>query len=243
MRWSEGIWSALVTCLNVEGSEKWGVKWSEMKSFRGMCVLWLIYTRWFKYDRDKLWLVYTQIVPVIFEPPCSYAVRTWVTEYYVVWFLFCIFCFCYVLITRFMFFIIRFTFVLLSILCVLCFCTVLCIVSPYVYSRFFSICVYWPLPQGGNTTAVMNIMNHIIHLGVAMLENWVSRFPWQLHEHMTPCCPVIHMNGLGEPGVSIAENSWRWIHHVRHKCWNTLHIYQTTRSHTTERHTINNHCL
>ena len=27
-------------------------------------------TRWFKYDRDKLWLVYTKIVPVIFEPPC-----------------------------------------------------------------------------------------------------------------------------------------------------------------------------
>jgi hypothetical protein len=27
-------------------------------------------TRWFKYDRDKLWLVYTQIIPVIFEPPC-----------------------------------------------------------------------------------------------------------------------------------------------------------------------------
>ena len=27
-------------------------------------------TRWFEYDRDKLWLVYTQIVPVIFEPPC-----------------------------------------------------------------------------------------------------------------------------------------------------------------------------
>jgi hypothetical protein len=30
----------------------------------------VIYSRWFKYDRDKLWLVYTQIVPVIFEPPC-----------------------------------------------------------------------------------------------------------------------------------------------------------------------------
>jgi hypothetical protein len=27
-------------------------------------------TRWFKYDRDRLWLVYTQIVPVMFEPPC-----------------------------------------------------------------------------------------------------------------------------------------------------------------------------
>ena len=32
----------------------------------------LLYTRWFKYDRDKLWLVYTQIVPVIFEPPCTW---------------------------------------------------------------------------------------------------------------------------------------------------------------------------
>jgi hypothetical protein len=30
------------------------------------------YTRWFKYDRDKLWLVYTQIVPVIYEPPFNY---------------------------------------------------------------------------------------------------------------------------------------------------------------------------
>jgi hypothetical protein len=30
-----------------------------------------IHTRWFKYDRDNLWLVYTQIVPVIFEPPCT----------------------------------------------------------------------------------------------------------------------------------------------------------------------------
>ena len=29
-------------------------------------------TRWFKYDRDKLWLVYTQSVPVIFEPPCKF---------------------------------------------------------------------------------------------------------------------------------------------------------------------------
>jgi hypothetical protein len=36
--------------------------------------LWLLFTRWFKYDRDKLWLVYTQIVPVIFEPPCIFPV-------------------------------------------------------------------------------------------------------------------------------------------------------------------------
>jgi hypothetical protein len=33
----------------------------------------ILSTRWFKYDRDKLWLVYTQIVPVIFEPPCTTA--------------------------------------------------------------------------------------------------------------------------------------------------------------------------
>jgi hypothetical protein len=33
-------------------------------------------TRWFKYDRDKLWLVYTQIVPVIFEPPWTSCVLT-----------------------------------------------------------------------------------------------------------------------------------------------------------------------
>jgi hypothetical protein len=34
-------------------------------------------TKWFKYDRDKLWLVYTQIVPVIFEQPCMcVALRT-----------------------------------------------------------------------------------------------------------------------------------------------------------------------
>jgi hypothetical protein len=29
------------------------------------------HTRWFKYDRDKLWLVYTQLDPVIFKPPCT----------------------------------------------------------------------------------------------------------------------------------------------------------------------------
>ena len=28
-----------------------------------------IHTKWFKYDREKLWLLYTQIVPVIYEPP------------------------------------------------------------------------------------------------------------------------------------------------------------------------------
>jgi hypothetical protein len=46
-------------------------------AFSGMseeCIcMWskFVYTRWFKCDRDKLWLVYTQIVLVIFEPPCN----------------------------------------------------------------------------------------------------------------------------------------------------------------------------
>jgi hypothetical protein len=38
-----------------------------------------ICTRWFKYDRDKLWLVYTQIIPVIFEPPCTFmTISRWI---------------------------------------------------------------------------------------------------------------------------------------------------------------------
>jgi hypothetical protein len=44
----------------------WKVWWSR-RGHRWWC------TRWFKYDRDKLWLVYTQLVPVIFEPPCNIA--------------------------------------------------------------------------------------------------------------------------------------------------------------------------
>jgi hypothetical protein len=28
------------------------------------------YTRWFKYDRDYLYVNKSQFVPVIFEPPC-----------------------------------------------------------------------------------------------------------------------------------------------------------------------------
>jgi hypothetical protein len=40
--------------------------------------MFMLCTRWFKYDRDKLWLVYTQIVPVIFEPPCiSKFMKNW----------------------------------------------------------------------------------------------------------------------------------------------------------------------
>jgi hypothetical protein len=33
-----------------------------------------VYTRWFKYDRDYLCVNKSQIVPVIFEPPCTWKV-------------------------------------------------------------------------------------------------------------------------------------------------------------------------
>jgi len=55
------------------------VSYSELPSFtmvNGTGIIWpqLLsrpgYTRWFKYDRDWCHQIYTQIVPVIFEPPC-----------------------------------------------------------------------------------------------------------------------------------------------------------------------------
>jgi hypothetical protein len=79
---------------------------------------------------------------------------------------------CCVLITRFMFFNIRFMVVFLF--CMFCFqfcvfCIVLCIVSPLAHNCVFSICVqaYWPLPPGGNRTAVnkYNVISYIhIHV-------------------------------------------------------------------------------
>ena len=44
----------------------WSPEWHLVR--RRECAV--ISTRWLKYDQDKLWLVYTQIVSVIFEPPC-----------------------------------------------------------------------------------------------------------------------------------------------------------------------------
>jgi hypothetical protein len=45
------------------------------------CLPAISFTRWFKYDRDKLWLVYTQSVPVIFEPPCTLTPLSFVSEF------------------------------------------------------------------------------------------------------------------------------------------------------------------
>jgi hypothetical protein len=133
----------MIKCLKVEGSEKWRVKWSEVKIFGVMCVLSWIY---------------------------SYKVCMWVTVQYVLLSHSLIaicsmsFAFWYVLINCSLFFncllclfscFVRFA----SILCVLCFC----IVSPHVYSCLFSICVQfsWPLPPGRNPSAV-NKYHHTI---------------------------------------------------------------------------------
>jgi hypothetical protein len=56
-----------VTCLHTNSP---GHIWTTLYIYIHIYVY--IYIRWFKYDCDKLWLVYTQIVPVIFEPPCVY---------------------------------------------------------------------------------------------------------------------------------------------------------------------------
>jgi hypothetical protein len=45
----------------------------------------VLYTRWFKYDRDKLWLVYTQSVPVIFEPPCTRKNDEFINFWVILW--------------------------------------------------------------------------------------------------------------------------------------------------------------
>ena len=61
------IWPGqTVTCLHTNHPVH---IWTTLWFFRYVS---LLYTRWFKYDRDKLWLVYTQLVLVIFEPPCTY---------------------------------------------------------------------------------------------------------------------------------------------------------------------------
>ena len=43
-----------------------------LKRLSSLSSLLLYNTRLFKYDRDKLWLVYTQTVPVILEPTCNF---------------------------------------------------------------------------------------------------------------------------------------------------------------------------
>jgi hypothetical protein len=53
-----------------ESSRGRGRKRGRKRVISSPLISWFYGTRWFKYDRDKLWLVYTQIVPVIFEPPC-----------------------------------------------------------------------------------------------------------------------------------------------------------------------------
>jgi len=112
--------------LKLEGSKKWGVKWSEVQIFGRMCVLSWTY---------------------------NYAVCMWFTVQYVLSHCFIALCFmscalCFVLINFLCFYsfvlcLFFVLYVLLSIMCVLCFCNVLCIVSPNVYiCLFYTVFVY-----------------------------------------------------------------------------------------------------
>jgi hypothetical protein len=74
-------------------------------------------------------------------------------------------------------FVFLFLYIFLSILCALCFYIVLCIVSPHAYSCLFSICIYQPLPLGGNPNAVKKISYHISYInnpGVLCESLWTS---------------------------------------------------------------------
>jgi hypothetical protein len=150
------ILRAMIKRLRVEGSEKWGVKWSEVKRFGGTCVLSWTY---------------------------SCAVCMWVTVQYVL--SHCLFAICFMSFTlccsNYLFYSFNYSFyvcfivsyVLLSILCVLC----LCIVSPHVYSCLFSICVqfYRPLPPGGNPMAVKK--NHMVLFYPKSGQIWPNKQP------------------------------------------------------------------
>jgi hypothetical protein len=43
-----------------------------MTSLQGCDAVPLVNTRWFRYDRDDLYVNKLQFVPVVFEPPCSF---------------------------------------------------------------------------------------------------------------------------------------------------------------------------
>ena len=56
---------------NVERFLQLAQRWKVFFFFTIRCPC-FVSTRWFKYDRDWLFIVYTQKVPVIFEPPCIF---------------------------------------------------------------------------------------------------------------------------------------------------------------------------
>ena len=127
----------------VQGSEKWGVKcsevqWSEVKIFGEMWVLSSIYSC---VALCRLCAVYCVNIASLF----SFLI-TRLT--FLILFL-CLF-------SRFM--------CLFSIFCILCFCIASCIVSPCGYRCLFInfLKVYWPLPPGGIPTAVNKCHNQVL---------------------------------------------------------------------------------
>jgi hypothetical protein len=160
--WSEMRWGDLKRDNKTSKSEvkwsevKWNeVKWSEVKIFGGMCVVCGLF-----YSTSHCRIAICFISSAL----------------------------CYVLINCFMF--LNFSFhicflvfyVFLSVLSVLCFRIILCIVSTYVCSRLFSICVqgYRPLQPVGkpisvDTYHIMGARGNAVGWGTA-LQVGISRF-------------------------------------------------------------------
>jgi hypothetical protein len=118
-------------------------------------------TRWFKYDRDKLWLVYTQIVPAIFKPPCTYI--------YCVLFVYLYLLFC-------SYFVVLCFFVVIVVLCIFIFvCTSVGLLPP------------GETPTAVVVIIIIIIIKIIIiwHIRVACWTNKATRAP--VHKHTDEC--------------------------------------------------------
>ena len=131
--------------LDVETSETWRVKWSEVKWSKALWVNVYIITDLYLSSLYVDYCIGCCLTVICFM---SVALRCAPVTCFVFYYLFYV---CLVLL-----------YVLLSILCVLCFC----ILYTHVYSCSFSICipVCWPLPSGGNTTAVNKYIISYIYI-------------------------------------------------------------------------------
>ena len=125
VRWSEGIWNAVMKRPKVEGGDKW-----KMKIFVGMCVLPSIYSH-----AVCMWVTVQYVVLLLFD--------------------FCILLFVMFFIIRFMFvFLFCMFFFLFDMFCVFVLSCVLFLLMYIVVFFSICMQAYWQLPLAGNPTAV-----------------------------------------------------------------------------------------
>jgi hypothetical protein len=86
---------------------------------------------------------------------------------------------------------------LFSILCILCFCIVLCIISSFLYTAvpfLFFVQVYWPLPPGGNPTAVNKcIISYYIFNSMWIYQQLtILRQEWMIYSKLQQSVQLSH---------------------------------------------------